>query len=134
MKRNGIINLQKIKLGYEIDNIDEIKSKGNAHLKVNVDIEKGDMEYNVAYLEYDFKITSKDSDVDGNKDGKEIIGAKLSVKYKVTYHEIAKEIEEKALIYYLEPYVRKEINDMFFEIGLPTDILPYGLWNDVHEE
>lgn len=127
-----IDNIKKIKMNYEIKKIDDLMSKGYARLEAGVKIldENSDEKYKLAHVSFDFTINSKETEE--NEATRDNAGAKLSLTYRVLFNQKDKnkEIKESDLLYYLEPYARKEINDMLYEIGIPAGIIPYGFWEN----
>lgn len=128
-----IEDIKKIKMNYEIKDLSELKGKGFARLEAHVNLfeQKQNDKFNFAHVKFDFNIGSKDHDEDsGSHNDNDNDGAKLDLLYRVVFSqkENGDEISDTDLLYYLEPYARKEISDMLQELGIPGGIVPYGLW------
>lgn len=126
-----IEDIKKIKMIYEINKVDHLQGKGYASLEVGIapTKEKKDEKYHTAQVTFTFKIYSERNE---KKDTSHEDGARLKLIYEVTYKQRSPEEEasERDLVYYLEPYARKEINDMLLEMGIPLGVVPYGLWEN----
>jgi|SRR5690625_3451695 len=137
MFKLSIADIQKTKMNYEAQDISDIKGRGSARLEANVTLYEKEPEskYNLAEVKFKFGVfsdTGENESDNRSHDGTEKV--KLELVYKVVFREseeiVDKEVNEAAMLYYLEPYLRKEVDDILRDLGLPTGIIPYGIWEN----
>lgn len=139
-----ILDLKKKQLNYFINDAEAISKQGAARFKGKVthnpigkfnDIEVDDL-YNIQ-LEFDLiyiEAENKNKDNHEYEFNEDEMAARLQftlegiVRSGEFNNSNEKEIHD-SIMFMVEPYIRKEINDFTNEVGIPKIPLPFGLWN-----
>ncbi|MGP4041879.1 hypothetical protein ACTWP4_18555 [Gracilibacillus sp. D59] len=134
-----INNIVKESLSYDSNSRDELsEGKFEGRLDYNISKKKNKDKKNIENALLDFKLLlKKESHNDDFNQGIEKFNKDepyvyITFKYNIFYTILDEnsEVEESELIYYLEPYIRKELMTTSLELEIPKIPLPMRFWEN----
>lgn len=129
-----ILDIKKMKANYEIFSLEKVKEKGHLSLEAKVERpEETEGENETMLISFKFSVgTSGEQEEQTELD----LSAKLEVEYKVVVSKEGSSLQltDTELLHFIEPYARREINDMLMEMNIPLGVIPYGVWKDAQQD